>query len=75
MQTEYVTERRTVVTANRIGRPRKQPGDPKSPYTPRKRVIPPGMFEIVEGDDPASEMVLVDGLLPRKLANLIRELL
>lgn len=65
MQTEYVTERRTVVTAKPIGRPRK-PETLAAPITP-----PKPRFEII-GD---GENVLVDGLLPRRLALLIRAMI
>ena len=76
MQTQYVTERRTIVTASQIGRPRKAPGAPKSPYTPRRRPVeaPPkaqrGKVELV-GDGP---MVFLDGLVPRAFAEAMKAL-
>jgi hypothetical protein len=78
MQTQYVTERRTIVTASRIGRPRKAPGSPKSPYTPRretpkapKATKPRGTQELLGGN---GEMVLIDGCVPRAFADAMKAL-
>jgi hypothetical protein len=75
VQTQYVTERRTVVTSSPIGRPRKRPGDPKSPYTRRETPAPQpkprGKIELI-GDDP--EMVFIDGLVPRSFGEAVKAL-
>lgn len=70
MQTEYTTTRKTVVTAKPLGRPRKQPGDPKSPYTLRKPKRK-GAFELI-GDDP--DFCIVDATVPRKLGEMMQAL-
>jgi hypothetical protein len=69
MQTQYTTTRETIVTVKRPrGRPRKL-STHGAPITPKPWK---GKIEILDGDDSTSDRVLLDGVMPRKTAELLK---